>query len=413
MPAATVPRLVLLEQYFYPEGWGGAEIPRDLAAHFARLGWRVEVICGTEQYAPVDSAGTPDPQVDGVVIRRVPKLPGGGNVHSRRVLRLGWFGLWAAAWLLARRPPDLFLSQTNPPGAVLLVALASRVWRKPFILIAMDLYPEVLFASGTLASRGLVARLAARVFGWAYRAATVVVALGPDMARQICAKGVSPGLVVEISNWATGSLALIRGGENRLRDELALGPGLTLVYSGNLGVGHEFETLLKGFALARREKPDLNLVFFGDGARLGEVRRAVRDLGLESAVRFGPFVAADRLPETLGLADVGVVTLREGFQGLMVPSKVLGYMARGIPVLFIGPSSDVDSLLARHGCGLSVRSGEPDALARVILELHADRERLDTMGRAGRQAYEAGLTRAHALTQYESTVRACLAAGRG
>lgn len=405
-------RLRLLEQFFYPEGWGGAELPRDLAVHLVRCGYRVEVICGSEQYVPVNGHAGPDPQQEGVHISRIPALPGTQDVHVRTALRQLWFCAWALPRLFLRRPPDLFISQTNPPLAVLVVALAARFWRKPCLLIAMDLYPEVLAAHGALAGRGWLRSLATVVFGWAFRSATRVVALGPVMAERIRAKGVVPARVVEISNWATGATGVVRGSHNRIRADLGLGDGLVLLYSGNLGLGHEFETLLRGFALARAQVRSLRLLFFGQGRRLADVQRLARELGLDSAVSFSGPVPASRLPELFGTADLGVVTLREGFEGLMVPSKLLGYMARGIPVLYVGPRSDADLLVRRHGCGISVRNGDAAAVAAAILEAHRHRERFVEMGRCGQSAYEHELAREPGLSRYESAVTACLGTDR-
>jgi len=411
-PRPERPRVLLLEQYFYPEGWGGAEIPREIATHFAGLGWKVEVICGSEQYAEVPGSDVPDPRARGVIIRRVPRLPGGGEIRSRRTLRQIWFGAWACLWLFMRRPPDVFMAQTNPPGALPLVALAATLWRKPFVLVAMDLYPEVLLASGARPGRGLMGRWAGRVFGWAYRSATRIVSLGPAMSRRILAKGVPKDRLVEIENWATGDVTVLRGPGNRLRAELGLEGSLVLVYSGNLGLGHEFETLLEGFALALTEVPEAKLVFFGEGRRLPEVKEQTKGLGLESAVRFSPLVPAHRLPESLGLADLGIVTLREGFEGLMVPSKLLGYMARGIPILYVGPPGDVDPILTGERCGIHVSTGDAQGVARAVIRAYRDPDHLREMGVRAHRAYQSRFTRERALTRYEAQVRECLSAGR-
>jgi glycosyltransferase involved in cell wall biosynthesis len=281
------------------------------------------------------------------------------------------------------------------------------------LLIAMDLYPEVLVAHGMVARRGMFARLMRAIFAWAYRSASTVVALGPVMAERIRAKGVGGGRVVEICNWATGAPGTVQGRVNRLRAELGLGDSFVLVYSGNLGLSHEFEALLRGFAIAVRHVPSLRLLFFGSGTRLDEIRQLAGELDLGPSVTFLPFVPSDRLPETLGLADLGVVTLRDGFEGLVVPSKLMGYMSRGIPVLYIGPRSDADLLVSRLNCGFSIRNGDSKTVAHTIVEAHGDRGRLREMGRAGRDAYENGLTREHGLSRYEAVVRACLDAGRG
>jgi glycosyltransferase involved in cell wall biosynthesis len=300
------------------------------------------------------------------------------------------------------------MSQTNPPLVVPLVALAAKLWHKPYFLIAMDLYPEVLVAHGSLSRHRAPARILAAVFGWAYRHAARVVALGPVMAERIREKGVEDACLIEISNWSTGASGVVRGQANRIRSELGLQDCFVLVYSGNLGLGHEFETLLRGLAIALERVPALKIVFIGKGPRLAEVQQLVQDLKLESSVMFSAFVPASQLPETMGLADLGIVTLRDGFEGLIVPSKLLGYLSRGVPILYIGPRSDVDVLVSQHDCGFSIRCGDSAAVSRAIIAAYQDRKRLQEMGEAGRVAYQQGLSRDHGLSRYESAVRECL-----
>jgi colanic acid biosynthesis glycosyl transferase WcaI len=127
-------------------------------------------------------------------------------------------------------------------------------------------------------------------------------------------------------------------------------------------------------------------------------------------VRFRDLVPAERLPESLGIADLAVATLRDGFEGLIVPSKVLGYLARGIPVLYVGPRSDIDHLIERYGCGTALRNGDVAGVCAAIRAACADREGLARRGEAGRQGYAAELRRELGLAQYEAVVQECLAA---
>ncbi len=405
------PSVVFVEQFYYPDGWGGAELPRDITTHLARRGYDVEVICGADQYAPLDGHAGPDPVAAGVVIRRIPSLFG-GDIHHHRLLRQLWFYAGLLPRLLLRRPPGLFVSQTNPPLTVPLVAIAAWLLRRPYAVIAMDVYPDVIVAHGALRARGLITNLLSRLFQRAYRGARIVVALGPVMARRLVGKGVSPARIREISNWATGAEGIVRGSANRLRTEWGLDGCFVLVYSGNLGIGHEFDTLLRAVAAVRGNLPDLRLVVIGKGSRLEEVRRLVGDLALRDIVHFSAFVPSHRLPESLGLADLAIATLKPGFEGLIVPSKVLGYMARGIPVLYVGPRSDIDHLIEEHGCGFTVRTGDVTGVESVLLAAHADRVKLAVLGESGRRGYDAELARSHGLTHYEAVVASCLVAAR-
>lgn len=391
------------EQYFYPEGWGGSQLPRDLTTHLASLGYRVTVLCGSDPYVKVQGDPGPDPSSQGVLIVRVPRLLR-GEARQWRVLRQLWFYTWAFGFFLFRRPPDLFIAQTNPPLTVVLVSIAARIYGRPYMLIAQDLYPEALVAHGSIRENGLAAAMLGRVFAYAYRGACQIVSLGGRMTHRLYQKGVAPARVTVISNWSTGADGVVRSAENRLRKIWALESKFVLLYSGNLGIGHEFETLVNAVSLIADQVPQLQLVIVGRGGRLEEVKATVARRGLERRVQFHDFVPASQLPESLGVADVAVVTLRPGFDGLIVPSKVLGYMARGLPVLFIGPAGDTSEILHASGCGVSFGNGDARRVADWLLGAVGDPACLARMGASGAAYYERELSRERALARYGALV---------
>jgi colanic acid biosynthesis glycosyl transferase WcaI len=402
--------IVFIEQFFWPDGWGGAQIPRDLACHLARAGYDVEVICGSDPYAPVEGTLPPDPRDSGVRIRRIPKLFG-GSIHQLKLLRQLWFYAALVPLLLLRRRPALLIQQTNPPLSIVIGAVAAALWRRPSIIIAMDIYPEILVAHGATSAEGFVTRLLRRVFRWSYRTARRVVALGPVARERLIAKGVEPGNIVTIPNWSTGSEGIVRGAANRLLAEWGLAGKFVVLYSGNLGIAHEFDTFLEGFAAACRAVPELYFVIIGKGSRLAEVRAAVERLGLAVRVRFAGLVPAERMPETIGLADIALVTLRDGFEGLVVPSKLYGYLSRAVPVLCVGPRSDVSITVEESGCGVTAGPGEADKVAQLLAALAADRARLTGLGEAGARLYNDEFTAAHAFARYSALVDSLIGSG--
>jgi colanic acid biosynthesis glycosyl transferase WcaI len=411
MTGARAGGIVLVEQYFYPDGWGGAEIPRDIAIALSRAGVRVDALCGTEQYAPLTGDSTPaNPSEYGVGIVRVPRiLP--GAVRKLRALRIVWFCICATPILLFRRL-GLIATQTNPPLIVPTVALVAALRRVPFIIIAQDVYPEVLFASGAAREESLVGRCLARLFSWAYRRADRVVVLGSVMQRRIQAKGVAADKIVTISNWATGELCRHAGADNPLRAQWSLQDRFVVLYSGNLGVGHEFDTFLQGVQLAVNRGVRLAVVFIGGGSRLAEVRTRTQGLGLTECITFRDHVPAEELPWTMGIADLALVTLRVGFEGLIVPSKVLGYMARGIATLYVGPDSDIAEMIGESQCGACCLPGTPAVVADVLARAAADAALLRRWGENGRAAYAARFTRELGVGRYVDLVGQLLAHGR-
>lgn len=399
--------VIFAEQFYYPDGWGGAQIPRDITIHLAKLGWRVEVLCGADPYAPMTGKPVEDPVKEGICIRRVPRLFS-GDIHRLKLLRQVWYYAFGLPMLFVRRHA-IIVTQTNPPLMVPIAALVALMHRRPLVIVAQDVYPEVMLAHGMIAGRGVAARILKRLFGWAYGRARKVVSLGPTMSQRLIEKGVRKDAIVEISNWATGEEGLVRGSHNRLRAEWELVDKLVLLYSGNLGIAHDIETPLRALAQALAYIPNLTLVFVGNGSRLNEARKLVGELGIEHAVQFRQFVPADLLPHSLGLADVALVTLKRGFEGLVVPSKLLGYLARGVPTIYVGPPSDISFYLDDSGGGLSFANDSSSEMAQAMRHLLASPERLRSMGQSGQQYYSDRLAREIGLEKYSALLSETLA----
>ena len=141
-----MPKLLLIEQYFYPDGWGGAEIPRDIALGLREAGFEIDVLCSRDQYAPVPPADvSADPRASGIRILRAPRILPGRSIASSCCGSCG--SACTRAHLLWHRDSDLIATQTNPPLIVPTVALVAALPRA-FHHRSQDLYPEVLFASG-------------------------------------------------------------------------------------------------------------------------------------------------------------------------------------------------------------------------------------------------------------------------
>jgi colanic acid biosynthesis glycosyl transferase WcaI len=402
------PPIIFIEQYYFPESWGGAQIPRDITVALAKSGHPVSVICGRDPYVGVglDGRGVPsqDPRAHGVSIWHVPRMP----AFSRRpkgLLSQCWFSLIAIVLVALRGRRSILMVQTNPPLIVVAAGAMACLFGRPVILIAQDIYPEVMMAHGMLAPGSTAAKLLAAAFRWAYRRATRVVSLGPGMTARLEKKGVACARVREISNWATGDLRLVRGSANSLRTEWGLADKFVLLYSGNLGLAHDADTMLRAIASARISLPTLRMVIIGAGSRIAEARSLVRSLAIEELVLFKPWMPDDLLPLSLGVADLGVVTLLPGFEGLVVPSKLLGQMARGIPTVYVGPrNSDVVEILSASGGGIAVENGGWADFAARLVELASNPAALKQMGESAASYYSSHLSREIGLNHYRSVV---------
>lgn len=401
------PPIIFIEQYFFPEEWGGAQIPRDIAADLAKEGHPVSVVCGRDQYvspSPKSSVSNADPRHNGIVIRHVPKAPAFMR-RSKGLLGQLWFSIFAVVFVVFQRRRPMLIVQTNPPLIVVAAAAAALLLRRPLILIAQDIYPEVMIAHGMIKRGSATAKLLVAIFRWAYKRAAYVVSLGPTMTARLKEKGVAADRVCEICNWATGDLGVVRGPSNSMNDEWGLTGKFVLLYSGNLGVAHDVETMLRAMAAARRSLPALRMVIIGSGSRIAQARSLVQALEIDDLVQFKPPVPGHLLPLSLGVADMGVVSLLPGFDGLVVPSKLLGLMARGIPTVYVGPrNSDVAELVSKSGGGIIIENGNSAKLAARLVEFASNRADLERMGKSALSYYASHLSRDIGLANYRSVV---------
>jgi glycosyltransferase involved in cell wall biosynthesis len=198
---------------------------------------------------------------------------------------------------------------------------------------------------------------------------------------------------------------VVRGPSNSISAEWDLTGKFVLLYSGNLGVAHDAETMLRAIAAARTSLPALRMVVIGSGSRIAEARSLVQSLKIDDLVQFKPSVSDHLLPLSFGVADMGVVSLLPGFDGLVVPSKLLGLMARGVPTVYVGPrNSDAAELVAKSGGGIIIDNGNWAELAAQLVELASDRAVLERMGKSALSYYSSHLSRDIGLANYRSVV---------
>jgi glycosyltransferase involved in cell wall biosynthesis len=140
--------------------------------------------------------------------------------------------------------------------------------------------------------------------------------------------------------------------------------------------------LLAALPHLRREVPELTVLLVGEGRLQEALGRQVRDLGLEGLVRF--LGTRRDLPEIFRALDLFVQpSLWEG-----LPLALLKAMGAGLPVVATRVSGSREAVTdGVNGC--LVEPGDPQALARAILDLHRHPEARRRLGEAARHTVAA------------------------
>lgn len=162
---------------------------------------------------------------------------------------------------------------------------------------------------------------------------------------------------------------------------------MTLLYSGNLGLGQDLGTVLRAAACFNGET-NLHILIIGGGKGIVDIQRLAVELQLENA-EFRPPVPLYELPELLASGNIHVICQKSGTEGLLVPSKIYSTLATGRPSLFVGPSGcEVAHIVQDSRSGRVVEPGDVDGAAGALKELVQSRAALAEMGENAREYYE-------------------------
>ena len=151
-----------------------------------------------------------------------------------------------------------------------------------------------------------------------------------------------------------------------------------LLHAGNLGFYGAWDTLLE----AGRKLADegIGLVFVGDGVERARLEAAAA--GVKN-IRFLDFFPASKIPSVLAAPDVHLISIKDGLEGVIVPSKLYGILAAGKPVLAVAPlSTDAVTLGHRQGFSVSASPDSPAELVSAVRRLSRDAGEIQKMSRA-------------------------------
>jgi glycosyltransferase involved in cell wall biosynthesis len=174
---------------------------------------------------------------------------------------------------------------------------------------------------------------------------------------------------------------------NKFKDEWKLSNKFIITYSGNMGRFHDMETIMEAANKLSNNK-NMVFLFIGEGHKKGWMIEYANRHGLANC-QFHTYVEREKLGDMLSCADIGLVSLLEGQQGLSVPSKCFGLMAAGIPVIGIMPSnSEMSMVIKEEQCGIVVDPSDIDGLVDAILKLYNNPQLRVEMGLNGRKGID-------------------------
>jgi colanic acid biosynthesis glycosyl transferase WcaI len=267
-----------------------------------------------------------------------------------------------------------------------------------------DIVTDGATATGQL-TEGRLLREARRLERASYAAAGRIVVISEAFRENLLSKGVPNEKIERIFNPITRPAEVA----NDL-DALASDPP-RILSMGNIGHSQGLERIVDAFqeneALAGL---DARLVIAGSGVAADDVRARIAS---DRVTMLGVLYGEELTPE-LRRATIGLVSQRPDIAEFNLPSKLMNYMAYGIPVLAsVNPASETARIVRESGAGWVTDAGEPDAFSVKAAELLADRERLRAASHAGHAYATANFAPAVVAQRFERVLERALGSPNG
>jgi len=405
--------ILLIHQAFAAVGEPGGTRHHEFARGLAGMGHWVTIVAGQVSYLTGEHTGRggwPQEQTDvpGVRILRCYTYRGWHRSFLHRVL--SFFSFMASSFVVSLRVRSVdVVWGTSPPLFQGFTAwLLARLKGAGFLFEVRDLWPEFAIAAGVLRNPILI-RLSTWLEGFLYSRADRLVVNSPGFIEPVRQRG---GREIElVANGVDVRMFDPSSRGEDFRTEHGLQTKYVALYAGAHGLSNDLTVVLEA---ARRltDRPDIALVFLGDGKEKPRLMRQAESLELRN-VQFLPSMPKEQMAQALAAADACIAILLplEAYK-TTYPNKVFDYMAAGRPVA-LAIDGVIRQVVEGAGAGIFVPPGDGAALAAALRRLADDPAGGRRMGAAGRRCVEASFDRQRlSLEMARALLAAAQARGR-
>jgi hypothetical protein len=252
----------------------------------------------------------------------------------------------------------------SPPFMLHFVAPLNLFLGKKLTYRITDFFPECLMAEYPRAPLGL--RLLHRLTSFWRRRVSEFEVLGEDQRRRLLEAGMPAGRIVLKRD--PSPVAIPRETAPLERPRHLAGYRI-LLYSGNFGVAHDYETFLAGYRRHHHEgSKRVALWLNAIGKSADALEENLKRDGLPH-LRTRP-LPLEQLARLLVTPDAHLITLLERFAGFVLPSKVHACIESRKRIIYIGPAGSDVHLLCRTrmvpGSYVHIAVGDADGVVHAL-----------------------------------------------
>ena len=375
-------KILLLNQAFVSPNEPGHTRHFEMAQFLRARGHELVIVASDLNYQTgqrtVERTGHfAEQMIDGVRILRAYIFPALHRSYFWRIISFFSF-MFSSVWTaLTVKDADIIMGTTPPIFQAVSAWVVAVIRRKPFLLEVRDLWPEFGVSMGVLKNPILIS-LARWLENFLYARATHILVNSPAYKDYMLGKGVPENKITYIPYGTDVDMFNPGVDGSSVRTDMGLENKFVVLYAGALGQANDIDTILRA-AERLNYVSKIRFVLFGDGKERARLEVELKRMKLTNVI-FAGVCPKKEMPLVVAASDVCLAILQDvPMFRTTYPNKVFDYMAaaRGTVLVIDGVVRDV---IESSGGGVFVQPGSDDGLAKTILELSNDPQRVRQMG---------------------------------
>jgi glycosyltransferase involved in cell wall biosynthesis len=270
--------------------------------------------------------------------------------------------LWFLTKRAFREPYDL-IHVHNLPDFEVFATVVPRLRGARVLLDMHEITPEFYASKFRIGERSLLYRLLALIEKLSIAYVDHVVVVNHLVEEAVVRRrSVRPEKCTVILNYPDTRIF------KRIAPPARTGDAFTMCYPGTLSRHQGVDIAVEAVALLQEKAPGLRFLIIGDGPEREKLKRLIAERGLQDRVSMTGLIPLEKVAEIMTRIDLGVVPKRkEGFGDIAFSTKIMEFMAMGVPVL--ASRTRIDEFYFNSGLVEFFESGDAGDMAAKILEL--------------------------------------------
>lgn len=365
-------KILLFQQYYFPEMTGGARRAKELSEQFAKDGHSVTVFTSF----PREFRSMPGFEVKNYeILNKVNIIRKNTifNVGKNTIFRMFSYLMYVVNsfyFLIKKKNEyDMVISMAPLPSAIA-PALANKYFNLYHHFDVPDILPDLGISAGMIKNKFLINFLY-KIEKWVYDNSNSISPITRGQIDNIVKKGVSSDKLSYIPDWIDDTFFkqnLLKY-KNDVSTKLAYPDQKLISFVGNIGALQNPEVFLHVMKLLYEEGyNNYKFLFIGDGIMLPFLKEKSTELKLNN-VEFIGRVKREYVPAFMNLSDILVANyLPNKYMDICIPGKLFEYAISNKPIL-MGARGEAKDLIQKYNLGLTVPPSDIKAFKDAIIRI--------------------------------------------